>query len=52
MNVSKSILFLALTCASSATLAADAESTPPAPSVFVKKAALGGMTVVEAGKVA
>ena len=52
MNVSKSILFLALTCASSAALAADAESTPPAPSVFVKKAALDGMTEVEAGKVA
>jgi putative membrane protein len=52
MNVSQSILFLALTGASSAALAADAELTPPAPSVFVKKAALDGMTEVEAGKVA
>ena len=52
MNVSQTILFLALTGASSAAMAADAESTPPAPSVFVKKAALDGMTEVEAGKVA
>ncbi|HEV7607280.1 MAG TPA: DUF4142 domain-containing protein [Steroidobacteraceae bacterium] len=52
MNLSSTILFLALTGASSAALAADAESTPPAPSVFVKKAALDGMTEVEAGKVA
>ena len=52
MNVSQTILFLALSGASSAALAADAESTPPAPSVFVKKAALDGMTEVEAGKVA
>jgi putative membrane protein len=52
MPFSKTILFLALTGASSAALAADAEATPPAPSVFVKKAALDGMTEVEAGKVA
>jgi putative membrane protein len=52
MNVSKTILWLALSAASSATIAAEAESTPPAPSVFVKKAALDGMTEVEAGKVA
>jgi putative membrane protein len=52
MNVSKTLLFLALSGASSAALAADAEGTPPAPSIFVKKAALDGMTEVEAGKVA
>jgi putative membrane protein len=52
MNVSRTLLFLAITGASSAAMAADAESTPPAPSVFVKKAALDGMTEVEAGKVA
>jgi len=52
MTLSKTILFLALTGASSAALAAEAESTPPAPSIFVKKAALDGMTEVEAGKVA
>jgi putative membrane protein len=52
MNVSKSILFLALAGASTAAMAADAERTPPAASVFVKKAALDGMTEVEAGKVA
>jgi putative membrane protein len=52
MNVSKTLLFLALSGASSAALAADAEGTPPAPAVFVKKAALDGMTEVEAGKVA
>ncbi len=52
MNISHTVLFLALSGASSAAMAADAESTPPAPSVFVKKAALGGMTEVEAGKVA
>ncbi len=52
MNVSKTLLFLALSGVSAAALAADAESTAPAPSVFVKKAALDGMTEVEAGKVA
>ena len=52
MDISKSLLFLALAGASSATIAADAERTPPAASVFVKKAALDGMTEVEAGKVA
>jgi putative membrane protein len=52
MNVSKTVLFLALSGASAAAVAAEAESTPPAPSVFVKKAALDGMTEVEAGKVA
>ena len=52
MKVSSTILFLALSGASAAATAADAERTPPAPSVFVKKAALDGMTEVEAGKVA
>jgi putative membrane protein len=52
MNVSKTLLFLALSGASSAALAAEAEGTPPAPGIFVKKAALDGMTEVEAGKVA
>jgi putative membrane protein len=52
MNISRSILFLALSGVSGAALAADAEGTPPAPSIFVKKAALDGMTEVEAGKVA
>ena len=52
MDVSRTLLLLALASASSAAVAADAESTPPAPSVFVKKAALDGMTEVEAGKVA
>jgi putative membrane protein len=52
MTISKSILFLALTGASSAAIAADAAKTPPAPSAFVKKAAQDGMTEVEAGKVA
>ena len=52
MNLSKSILFLALSGVSSAALAAEAEKTPPAPSIFVKKAALDGMTEVEAGKIA
>jgi putative membrane protein len=52
MNIAKSILFLALVGASTAALAADAERTPPAASVFVKKATLDGMTEVEAGKVA
>jgi putative membrane protein len=52
MDVSKSLLFLALAGASAATIAADAERNPPAPSVFVKKAALDGMTEVEAGKMA
>ena len=52
MNVSKTLLLLALTGASASAVAADAESTPPAPSVFVKAAALDGMSEVEAGKVA
>ena len=52
MYASRTLLFLAIAGVSSAALAADAEHTPPAPSVFVKKASLDGMTEVEAGKVA
>lgn len=52
MNAFISMLFLALMGASVATLAAEAEDTPPAPSVFVEKAALDGMTEVELGKIA
>ena len=52
MKTSNYLLFLALTSASSAAIAADAADTPPAPTVFVKKAALDGMTEVEAGKIA
>lgn len=50
--LSKSVLFLALAGVSSASLAADAESTVPPPAVFVKTAAQAGMTEVELGKVA
>jgi putative membrane protein len=52
MNVSKSLLFLALAGASSAAaVAADTKSVPE-PATFVKKAAQDGMTEVEVGKVA
>jgi putative membrane protein len=52
MNISRSILFLALASATSAAVAAGAEHAVPEPSVFVKKAAQDGMTEVEAAKVA
>lgn len=52
MNVSKSILFLALAGVSSAAMSADAESTPPNVPAFVSKAAQAGMTEVEVGKLA
>lgn len=52
MDVSRTLLCLALAGASSAAIAADAERSAPAPSAFVTKAALDGMTEVEAGKVA
>jgi len=52
MNLYRSLLFLALTGASAASLAAEAEDTPPAPSVFVQKAALDGMAEVELGRLA
>jgi putative membrane protein len=52
MNVSKSVLFLALAGASSAAVAANADKAIPEPAAFVKKAAQGGMTEVEAARVA
>ena len=52
MNVYTSLLFVALAGVSAASLAAEAEDTPPAPSVFITKAALGAMTEVELGKIA
>jgi len=52
MVAAKTLLFLALTSASTAALAAEAEDTPPAPSVFVTTAALDGMTEIELGKLA
>ena len=52
MNVSKSLLFLALSGVSSAVIAADTANAAPEPAVFVKKAAQDGMTEVEVGKVA
>lgn len=52
MNVSKSLLFLALAGASNAVIAANADNAIPEPTTFVKKAAQDGMTEVEAGKVA
>jgi putative membrane protein len=50
--LSKSILFLALAGVSNAALAADAERAVPEPTTFVKKAAVAGLTEVEAGKIA
>jgi putative membrane protein len=52
MDVSRTLLFLALAGASGAAMSADAERTPPAASVFVNKATLDGMTEIEAAKVA
>ena len=52
MNVSKSLLFLALSGVSSATIAADANRAVPEPAAFVKKAAQDGMTEVAAAEVA
>jgi putative membrane protein len=52
MQISKSILALALAAITTGAVAADAESTAPAPSIFVQKAAMGGMTEVEAAKLA
>jgi len=52
MIAAKTLLFLALTGASTAALAAEAEDTPPAPAVFVTKAAQDGMTEVQLGKIA
>ena len=52
MFTSKTILFLAISGASGAAMAAEAEDSPPAPTVFVQKAAQDGMTEVELGKLA
>ena len=52
MLAAKTLLFLAITGASTAAFAAEAEDTPPAPTVFVTKAAQDGMTEVELGKIA
>ena len=52
MNVSKSILFLALAGSTSAVMAADAERNAPEPSIFVNQAAQDGMTEVAVGKAA
>lgn len=52
MNVSKSVLLLALACVSGPALAADAEGGIPDPSVFVEKAAMSGMTEIEAARAA
>ena len=49
---SRTLLFLAIMGVSSAAISAEAEDSPPAPAVFVKKAAQDGMTEVELGKVA
>jgi len=52
MLTSRTLLFFAIAGVSTAALAAEAEDSPPAPSVFVEKAAQDGMTEVELGKVA
>ena len=52
MLPSRTLLFLALAGASGATFVASAEDTPPAPAVFVQKAAQDGMAEVELGKIA
>src|SRR4051812_12931234 len=52
MLTPKTLLFLAIAGASSASMAAAAEDTPPAAPVFVQKAAQDGMTEVELGKIA
>ena len=52
MNVSRTLLLLALAQASAATLAAEAESLVPDPGVFVEQAAQTGLTEIEAAKAA
>ncbi len=52
MITPRTLLFLAIAGASGASLAASAEDSPPAPSVFVTKAAQDGLTEIELGKVA
>jgi putative membrane protein len=48
----RTLILMALLGASGAALAAAGEDTPPAPDVFVTKAALAGLTEVELAKVA
>jgi putative membrane protein len=50
--LSKSLLFLALAGVTGAVTAADADRAVPEPTTFVKKAAVAGLTEVEAGKIA
>jgi putative membrane protein len=52
MNTSRTILFLAITGASAAAVAAQSTDAAPPPAVFVSKAAQDGMTEVELGKIA
>ena len=52
VNVSRSVLVLALACASGAALAAEAESMVPEPSVFVERATMASMTELEAARAA
>jgi putative membrane protein len=52
MFASRTLLFLAIAGVSTAAIAAEAEDSPPAPTVFVTKAAQAGMTEVELGKIA
>jgi putative membrane protein len=50
--LSQSVLFLALAGISTASLAAGADDAVPEPTTFVKKAAVAGLTEVEAAKIA
>jgi putative membrane protein len=50
--LSKSLLFLALAGVTGAVTAGDADNAVPEPTTFVKKAAVAGLTEVEAGKIA
>jgi len=52
MLATRTLLFLAIAGVSTAGFAAEAEDSPPAPTVFVSKAAQAGMTEVELGKIA
>lgn len=52
MNISRSVLFLALASITHGVHAAEAESAIPEPSVFVEQAAQTGLTEIEAAKVA
>jgi putative membrane protein len=52
MNVSKSVLFLALASITSGVHAGEPEDSVPEPTVFVQQAAQTGLTEIEAAKVA